>query len=478
MEEKCILSKKALLFLCIIESWIKQFQKEKKVTYIVLMDIIFAFPCSLLLAIVTYFLIVLFIIISTEKKLEDFFYLIYLSSFLKNFVIYFVVLLVVSLQNLFNENFNIANKVKLLILALFQDIKFNKWSVGLFFFGWIVLTIILCTIFDPYVGTIFINDVEIKNIMFASMIFSFIIIFLILVYGIEDPIKSSRRKIVIYGISTIITFSTTLNSISKIINGQEFAYVTSIEFISLVLVLIISVDRLALNLKTTIEKYDERFNCTNCKSCVVEKYTYIYVVDYVKSMASEKINQIKLIYHDIKGLSKIRKMVLLISISFLLLLCFNPDNIEKWNLIMNQYGASRFHILINFFEDKFNFNMELIGSILFKIIMVLFVILIIIVGISCIGLLLTRSICIFRLIKYRRIIKTSHENLDKVFVILEICSLILATMCMLSFGIINILIIKLILKLLAYIFIIILCLAFISRAAIKAKIKISEYKKK
>lgn len=488
MENKCILSNKILLLICLFESWIKQFHKEKRIKYVALMDIIFSVSVSLILSMITYLFIIYFMYMSVKGNVKNTYTFFYFSSFRNIAMVYFIILIIVCFQNLFDENFNIASKFKLLILALFQGITINGLIltivkvIFLYFAGWMALTYAIGTVFDPYIGTFFTSDIEIKNIFNAVLIFSLIIIFLIQVYGVNNSFKSSRRKVVIYSISTIIAVITTLNSISKITKGQEFSYVFSIEFVSLTLALILSVDRVASSLKTMAKEYNNFYNDTLCKPCIIEDLSFMVVKNKIKYFLVEKLDTLKSYYHDIKKLSLFRKSLLFLYLIVVVPILFKyitPESIAKVQTVIDSFFTRGLYYISSLIEEKTKFKVDYIYNFVILLLKIFVTFIIIVTGIFCTGKTVSISKSISDQIKNRKINRISYENLYKELITLGISSYIAVMICMLPFVLHDSPILKFIGLVFKFLIIIIFnafILAFICWAWTKVNVKIGQYK--
>lgn len=489
MGNKCILSKKVLLLICLFESWIKKYHKEKKIKYVIAINIVFSLFISLALSIFTYLFIVYYIYMSVKENVRNTYALFKFSSFRSITLVYFIILIIVCFQNLFDENFNIASKFKLLILALFKDVPINGLIrimgkvIFLYIGGYIVLTYAIATAFDPYIGTLITNDAVIKNIIYGALILSLIIIFLIKVYGINDLFRRSRRKVVIYSISTIISAITTLNSASGIASGQETSYIISIEFVGLAIALILSVDKLASSLKEMVKEYNNIYQHNLCKSCIIENLSIENLYNRIKYFIIDKLGLLKSYYQYIKGLSFFRRIFLCLYLVVIIPIAFKYITTEKIGKLLTEvdriftrgiYGIS------SLIEEKTKFKVDYFYNFIILILKGLFVFMIIIIGITCVAKAVSSFKTISNQIKNRKKNKISYENLYKELINFGVSTCFGTMIFMFPFALFDSPILgftKLVFNFLFPILIITFVSALICWVFIKINAKVEEYKK-
>jgi hypothetical protein len=196
----------------------------------------------------------------------------------------------ITFQNLLDDKFNIASKIKLLILSLVRDISIKGVFYNLTFYilSWIGLVYILSYITDNYIK---VTGLEVVNEnVFISYIFlaSLLIMFIIYTYGINDSYKKNKRKLMLYGLSTIIVSVSTLNSIESMYKDKiGYTNVFTFQFFVLLFALILSVDRVASNITTLINEFSKKYCAdfdSNFCDCLASKITFDLFFSGIKKL--------------------------------------------------------------------------------------------------------------------------------------------------------------------------------------------------
>ena len=254
---------KILCFFNLLERWIDYYHKEKKILYVALVNAIFILIMTLILSVLTY---------------------VFLSQFVNNystfFIIYLFMLSVIVFQNLFDDKFNIITKVKLLILPLISNINIKRSALNILFYvvSWLILVYFLGRSLDKYMDSNNLKNINQNAVVSYIMLISFIIIFIVQVYGINDIYVRCRRKLLLYGLSTIISLISTIKSIDSMYKNQMgYNDILNFQFIVLVFTLIVSIDRFVGNYSTLIGEYCKRYiqvvRCNKCENCNAKNIT-------------------------------------------------------------------------------------------------------------------------------------------------------------------------------------------------------------
>lgn len=338
LEPPCNFLKKILAPICLFEAWIDESHSLKNIKKVALANILFSAIGSLLLGLATYLIIALFMCSSLKIPLSPSIKIFYFSTFIKISLVYLVILLVVTAQNLFDSKFNMPKKVKKLILALFYDVKLENMLLRtllasfVYIIAFSILFYVIGTAFTPYEGSIITKTSQINTTIFASIIISFIIIFLVQVYGINNPIKSSKRKIAIYLLSTIILITTTIGTLQNKTLGMDYSKVININFLSLIVAIIISVDRCLSNVSALIKEYEKINEYSKCETCNALKFSFKPRINNIKQCISTNLVNIKSLYNDfIKTPLKNRVLMCSFCIVFLIIYFIykTPENIVR-----------------------------------------------------------------------------------------------------------------------------------------------------
>jgi len=304
--EKC--SKKKIVYLfCLLEGWINHYHKAKKIRYVVLVDAICILILTVVLSLLTYLL--------ARQFISNLF--LQYSAF---FFLYLFMLSIIVFQNLFDTDFNVITKVRLLVLSVISDAKIKKVIFsGLFYIiSWIILVWFLSDSVDKYLNSKKIKIVSENTTLGFIILISFIIIFIVQVYGTNDIYIKCKRKLLLYGLSTIIASIITINSINSMYKNQIGVNILNFQFLVLVFSLIISIDGFVGNYTTLISEYNKKHksiaSCNNCEICKAKIIT-------IETICSQITNYIKEILYGMKNVLNLfisynirRKITLIVSI--------------------------------------------------------------------------------------------------------------------------------------------------------------------
>lgn len=443
LEVTCISSKKILAPLCLFEAWINQFHKSKKIKYVALINFIFSVLSSLALGFCTYLLVVLYMYISLKGPSKDSVQIFYFSTFLSISLVYCVIFNVITFQNLFDETFNMPGKIKKLLLALFYDVKIENLITKsiitflVYIIAFCALLFVIVMAFAPYEGSIITKNSQVNIIIFTAIIMSFIIIFFIQVYGINDLVKSSKRKSTIYFLSTIILITSTIGTLQKSTAGADYTKVFNLNFLSLIVTLIISVDRLLSNISTLIKEYDKINTYSLCESCLIAKRSYKTWIYKLKDYISKKWGKFKVLYKDFKKIP-LKRRLLAFSLSIIIFIIFiSTSLIERLLNLINDFSDKIFSYIRYWIATKLDFYNNNIYNYFVEILKYIVVLLLIIIGVMLIILIYQNIKSLVKHLKKRKEKGIDYELLYKKLLGLVTLSTITTVIFIILFSILR-----------------------------------------
>lgn len=271
MNENKYFMEKLLLLLRLFESWINYYHKEKKILYVAFVNIVFILVLSMFMFIITYG--VVFII--TLKILLKPIYI---------YLLYVFILFIISFQNILDKNYNIANKMKMLFLSISEGITFGGICKSFLFY------IVGCFSIFLWLISVMYNDKIDENQVILIIMLVCILEFIIFVYGTSDFYIRNRRKLLLYGISSIVTFVSTVNSLSGTFDSIDLKFCASI------MGLILSIDRFTNTYSSLMKDYE-----TNHKSdvkdteelCEKMNLTFGQIYNIIKDKLCRYINNLQ-----------------------------------------------------------------------------------------------------------------------------------------------------------------------------------------
>lgn len=329
---------KILCFIHLLERWIDHYHKEKKILFVALVNAIFILIMTLVLSTLTYIYVSKFV-----------------NSYSTFFLIYLFMLSVIVFQNLFDETFNIITKVKLLILPVISNVNIKRSAFNVLFYlvSWFTLVYVLSSAFDKYMDSNSLKNINPNAVMSYIMLISFIIMFIIQVYGINDLYVRCKRKLLLYGLSTVISLISTIKSIDGMYkNNMGYNDILSFQFIVLLFTLIVSIDRFVSNYSTLITEYCKKntpeVSCNKCENCkakniTIESLWMKLITDFRKFLIGirERFNLFKACSNS----KKIKIIICLpISIILTLLLIFISEKLCEILLYALNYISSNIEL--------------------------------------------------------------------------------------------------------------------------------------
>ncbi|MBI6875616.1 hypothetical protein [Clostridium aciditolerans] len=299
MEYLIKLKKDIVFIISLFESWISYYHKKRIIKYVALANMLFIILLDLIVMIATYSILYI-----TNKQL--------FMSKLQLFMFYMTVLFAITFQNIFDADFNIASKIKVLLFSVFEGLTIKQVftnigtycgiSFGLFI--WLYISI------HNYIKAFNINKISKESMLQLIVIIVLILTFIIYVYGINNSDTKNKRKLVLYGISALVTFISTINNITEIL---DFKFVGSI------IGVILSIDRFANAYGALMKNYYEKNRCLNetmKELCEEKNLTFENIDSFIKNRFSKFIKSIKDLYYIFKSLENKKKFKVILYIIF------------------------------------------------------------------------------------------------------------------------------------------------------------------
>ncbi|MCI1870562.1 MAG: hypothetical protein LKI82_06540 [Clostridium sp.] len=301
-------------------------------------------------------------------------------------------MIIITFQNLFDTNFNIASKIKILILSVFSGLSWEKCIINFAFyvFSWIILLIFLIYNIDNYMKNSGIKNINYNVLISLIMIIIFIIIFIIYVYGINNPYVKCRRKLLLYSISTIVASVSTINSIEGMYkNNFNYVDIFNFQFILLLFALILSVDKVMENFTILFKEYNNSelvISSKICENCIILSVTFPVVRDKIKSYVINFVGEVKKTFTIYKGFNFGKKLLVIICFIFSIVFLIFVLKLEY--LLESKSGIIMFKFTDVIRNMFYSFN-ELVG---YKISNILWMILVVIAKVFLVVLIIIISI--------------------------------------------------------------------------------------
>lgn len=298
--EYLIKFKKSVIFIIsLFESWISYYHKQRIIKYVALANILFIIILDLIIMVATYSIIYI-----THKQL--------VMSQLQLFIFYMIVLCIIAFQNILDADFNIASKIKVLIFSVFDGLTIKRIfiNIGMYcgisfgLFIWLGISI------HSYIKTFNINKIDEENMLWLIFTIALILTFIIYVYGINNSYIRNKRKLILYGISALVTFISTIDNITKILDFK---------FAGLIIGLILSIDRFANAYSALMKEYYKKNKCVNenmKEFCEEKNLTFKDITLVIKNCFSRFTELIQNSYCIFKSFENKKKIKAILYIIF------------------------------------------------------------------------------------------------------------------------------------------------------------------
>ena len=181
-------------------------------------------------------------------------------SFTSIFILYFMIFGIITFKNLLHKDFNLAKKIRILIFSIFDEVSIKVILKEIVFYGSVVLVLSIAIIYfiGNYIAEENINDINIYNISFKMILLvALIITFIIYVYGTESSYIGNKRKLILYGASTIVIMINTIDSLKEMFNTSKSNNI-DFKLMTLAFTLIMSIDKLVSAYNSLINEYSKK----------------------------------------------------------------------------------------------------------------------------------------------------------------------------------------------------------------------------
>ncbi|AVK48995.1 hypothetical protein AXY43_13730 [Clostridium sp. MF28] len=426
--------KKIIMFIIdLFESWINYYHEKRIIKYVALANMLFIIILDLLIMVATYS--VLYI---TNKTL--------FMSPLQLFMFYMIILLIITFQNIFDVDYNIAFKIKVLIFSVFDGLTIKQLlkNVGIFcgisigLFTWLIISV------NKYITDFNIAKINEESMLQLIVIIVLILTFIIYVYSINSSYSRNKRKLILYGISALVTFISTINNITEIL---DFKFVTSI------IGLILSIDRFANAYSGLMESYSKNNECnpeTTKEFCEEKNLTFEDLILITKNFFSKLISLIKNVWYKFKPMENKKKIQLILYIIFAPIIAFI---VEGLIVSILGYGGSFIEGIFQYIFYKLNYETYGLEGVLWDIPRIIFkligIIIYIVAFIICISYIIGSILNMINGLKDKKKFKEIKKEIESLIISIFIFNFIIIA----PFAIFNIVnsLISFIFKLILYI---------------------------
>ncbi|WP_315080646.1 hypothetical protein [uncultured Clostridium sp.] len=387
-----------IIYLC--EEKINYYHSNKKLMFVILINLFLITMVDIIISLFTYLLLIL-----SSKKI--------ILSFTSLLILYFIILGIITFKNLLHKDFNLASKIKLLILSIFDELNIKRIFEEFIFCicVWLALMFLLTLFMYKYIIENNVNNINFNTSLGIILLAASITTLIIYVYGSNDMYISYKRKLLLYSVSTIITLITTLDSLKDIYNNPNVDIV-NFKFMTLIFTLIMSIDRCITSYTNLIKEYknksrefiekrgEELLKQINsiAQSFNIKKYFILFI---------QLIKQICLLY-KLSDSKKKREIIIFLLSSLVIII-----GMDKFMpFILMKIGNFLDGILSNFldyifYNVKFEYYNELsfLGSVIRFIFKFVLVILLIVGFINCIKYIITSILNIKKILQTRITLK-------------------------------------------------------------------------
>ena len=347
-----------LAIICLSEEKIEQYHSKKKLIRIILIDLLLISIIDIFISPITYILFTFF-----NKRS--------IMSFNSIFLLYFMIFGIITFKNLLHKDFNLAKKIRILTFSIFDELSLKAILKEIVFSGIVVLLLSIALIYfiGNYIAEENINDINIYNISSKMILLvAFIITFIMYVYGAENSYVGNRRKLILYGASTIVIMINTVDSLKEIFNTLKSNNI-DFKLMTLAFTLIMSIDKFVSAYTSLIKEYNTKEKSIENKriEMIIEINEEFELFKQRIQIRLKSLKQACLLYKSASTERKKRMYIYLIICLFLIVI--TDKHMPYWTYI-GEHGKSFIYDL-GFNGDWIQEKIIRVGSFIIRVLFII-----------------------------------------------------------------------------------------------------------